>query len=165
MQGSAADLKQSLFAVDAVELEGAPPVDAGRISAPICQQSASSSLSDEKGMVKPDLPVFIEACAGCGVLSQTVKARGFKVLPIDCARNRHQPKCKIFELDLSQPHAIALLKRVCRDVDVLCVHIALPCGTCSKGTGHPAPQWTSRTPAFEGLESFVRFADHFRNRC
>jgi len=139
MQGSAADLKQSLFAVDAVELEGAPPVDAGRISAPICQQSASSSLSDEKGMVKPDLPVFIEACAGCGVLSQTVKARGFKVLPIDCARNRHKPKCKIFELDLSQPHAIALLKRVCRDVDVLCVHIALPCGTCSKARGIPLP--------------------------
>ena len=95
----------------------------------------STALDDQQSTA----PVFIEACAGCGILSQTVKARGFKVLPIDCARNRHQPRCKIFELDLSQPHAIELLKRVCRDVRVICVHIALPCGTCSKARGIPLP--------------------------
>ena len=75
----------------------------------------SAALDDQQSTA----PVFIEACAGCGILSHTVKARGFKVLPIDCARNRHQPRCKIFELDLSQPHAIELLKRVCKDVHVI----------------------------------------------
>ena len=101
--------------------------------------TANAFVSNAMGTSKPDLPVFIEACAGCGILSHTVKARGFKTLPIDCARNRHQPRCKIFELDLSQPHAMDLIKRICLDVPVVCVHIALPCGTCSKARRIPLP--------------------------
>ena len=137
-QGSSPGLQQNLFADACMELEGAPDAKADRKSVDNAQ-GRSSALPEVTGMAKSNPPVFIEACAGCGILSQTAKARGFKVLPIDCARNRHHAKCKIYELDLSQPHAIELLKRICCDMDVICVHIALPCGTCSKARGIPLP--------------------------
>ena len=37
-----------------------------------------------------DNPLFIELCSGCGILSATIKAVGFMILPIDCDRNKHR---------------------------------------------------------------------------
>ena len=105
-----------------------------------------SEVSHSKGSAKTSPPLFIEACAGCGILSSVVKARGFKILPIDCSRNRHEPQCKIFEIDLSRPRSVELLKRICRDNEVIGVHIALPCGTCSKARGIPMPDGSPGPP-------------------
>ena len=71
-------------------------------------------------------PIFIEACAGCGILSSVVQQRGFQVIPIDCPRNRHTPKCRLVVMDLTAPHADQLLRRIVDDYQVAGVHIALP---------------------------------------
>ena len=81
-------------------------------------------------------PIFIEACAGCAILNATAKARGFPVFPIDCSRN-HKTHCSVFALDLATPHALKVLRQVCTDFEVVCVHIGLPCGTCSKARAFP----------------------------
>ena len=60
-------------------------------------------------------PIFIEACAGCGILSSVVQQRGFQVIPIDCPRNRHTPKCRLVVMDLTAPHADQLLRRIVDD--------------------------------------------------
>ena len=93
-----------------------------------------------------DTPIFIEACAGCGILSSVVQQRGFQVIPIDCPRNRHVPKCRLVVLDLTSAHADQLLRRIVRDHKVAAVHIALPCGTCSKARGVPMADGTPGPP-------------------
>lgn len=93
-----------------------------------------------------DTPIFIEACAGCGILSSVVQQRGFQVIPIDCPRNRHVPKCRLVVLDLTSAYADQLLRRIVRDHKVAGVHIALPCGTCSKARGIPMADGTPGPP-------------------
>ena len=111
-----------------------------------CAKQPQLECASVDGLTKSTPPIFIEACAGCGILSSVVKARGFKVLPIDCSRNRHEPLCKIFEIDLSKPRSVELLKRICSDNTVLAVHIALPCGTCSKARGIPLADGSAGPP-------------------
>ena len=110
--------------------------------------ATSSSFSGYK-----DTPISIEACAGCGILSSVVQQRGFQVIPIDCPRNRHVPKCRLVFLDLTTPYAEQLLHRIVNDYHVAGVHIALPCGTCSKARGIPLPDGKPGPPP-------LRDADH-----
>ena len=93
-----------------------------------------------------DTPIFIEACAGCGILSSMVQQKGFQIIPIDCPRNRHVPKCRLVILDLTTQHAEQLLQRIVEDYNVACVHIALPCGTCSRARGIPLPDGSPGPP-------------------
>ena len=81
--------------------------------------------------------IFIEACAGCGILSSVAKEQGFLVVPLDCPRNQHKTKVKVVTLDLTAPHADYLLRRLVQDYNVIAVHFGLPCGTCSKARGIP----------------------------
>ena len=81
--------------------------------------------------------IFIEACAGCGILSSVAKEQGFLVVPLDCPRNQHKTKVKIVTIDLTAPHADYLLRRLVQDYNVIAVHFGLPCGTCSKARGIP----------------------------
>ena len=97
-------------------------------------------------------PIFIEACAGCGILSSVVQQRGFQVIPIDCPRNRHTPKCRLVVMDLTAPHADQLLRRIVDDYPVAAVHIALPCGTCSRARGIPLPNGTPGPPPLRDKE-------------
>lgn len=41
--------------------------------------------------------LFIEVCAGSAVLSACAKRRGYRVMPVDYKRNRHQPKCQVVQ--------------------------------------------------------------------
>ena len=107
------------------------------------QNSGTSSLTPSG---YKDTPIFIEACAGCGILSSMVQRKGFQIIPIDCPRNRHIPKCRLVILDLTTPHADQLLRRIVEDHNVACVHIALPCGTCSKARGIPLPDGSPGPP-------------------
>ena len=97
-------------------------------------------------------PIFIEACAGCGILSSVMQQRGFQVIPIDCPRNRHTPKCRLVVMDLTAPHADQLLRRIVDDYRVAGVHIALPCGTCSKARGIPLPNGAPGPPPLRDME-------------
>lgn len=76
-QGSSPGLQQNLFADACMELEGAPDAKADRKSVDNAQ-GRSSALPEVTGMAKSNPPVFIEACAGCGILSQTAKSQGFQ---------------------------------------------------------------------------------------
>ena len=58
--------------------------------------------------------VFIELCAGSAVLSATAQRHGYRVLPVDCKRNRHKPRCRIVSLDLSEAHAWEVLEYIWR---------------------------------------------------
>ena len=72
-QKSEPDMKQCPFVHDAV-LEEATATTSGAVS---------NALDANLPVSTRHQPVFIEACAGCGILSQSVKARGFRLLPID----------------------------------------------------------------------------------
>ena len=83
--------------------------------------------------------IFLELCAGSARLSAAVRSTGIPVVPIDHKHNRHAPRCKIVQLDLSQPHAWSQLIFLLDNYDVLACHIAPPCGTCSRARGIPMP--------------------------
>ena len=81
---------------------------------------------------KAQAPLFIELCAGCGILSATVAAVGFDVMAVDHSFNKHATKVKMFNLDLSKEHSWAVLRHMVTECHVSAVHIAPPCGTCSR---------------------------------
>lgn len=58
----------------------------------------------------------------CGILSSLDQQRGFHVIPIDCPRNRHTPKCRLVVLDLTTAYE-QLLQRIVEDNHVPRVHI------------------------------------------
>ena len=76
-------------------------------------------------------PLVIELCAGSAILSQTAMSRGFSAMPVDHAHNRHVPKCKLVNLDLTQIHSWQVLRFVLEARRVAMVSAAPPCGTCS----------------------------------
>lgn len=77
-------------------------------------------------------PLFIELCSGCGILSASVKACGFNILPVDCKRNKHKPRVRTFCLDLSESHSWTVLRYIVKSCKVVAVHLAPPCGACSR---------------------------------
>ena len=109
-----------------------------------CTENSENFESGSSGFASA--PIFIEACAGCGILSSVVQQRGIQVIPIDCPRNRHVPKCRLVVMDLTSDHADALLRRIVADYNIAGVHIALPCGTCSKARGIPLPDGSAGPP-------------------
>ena len=87
--------------------------------------------------------VFLELCAGSASLSAEVKKLGLDVFAFDHDSNRHQTKCKVISMDLSQPHAIDRISAIIHNCVVLGVHMGPPCGTCSKARGIPMADGTA----------------------
>ena len=81
---------------------------------------------------KDQNPLFLELCSGCGVLSATVASFGFDTMPVDHRHNKHRVHIKTFNLDLSDEHGWKTLRYVVEQCNVIAVHIAPPCGTCSR---------------------------------
>ena len=77
-------------------------------------------------------PLFLELCSGCGILSATVAASGFDTMAVDHKHNRHRSHVKTFNLDLTVEHSWNVLKFIVQQCNVIAVHIAPPCGTCSR---------------------------------
>ena len=77
-------------------------------------------------------PLFIELCSGCGILSATVASQGFDVMPVDHQYNKHRTHVKTFSLDLTERHSWQILRYIVEECCVIAVHIAPPCGTCSR---------------------------------
>eukprot|EP00435_Cladocopium_sp_Y103_P053352 s792_g17.t1 len=120
-----------------------------------CTENSFSTMESPSSL--RDAPIFIEACAGCGILSSVVQQRGFQVIPIDCPRNGHVPKCRLIVMDLTSKHADELLKKIVTDYNVVGVHIALPCGTCSKARGIPMPDGTPGPPPLRDMDNLHGF--------
>ena len=97
--------------------------------------------------------VFIELRAGSASLSAVAQKCGYRVMPVDCKRNRHVPKCRVVQLDLATHHAWEVLRYIVQTCDIAAIHFAPPCGTCSKSriiplpNGDPGPQ-VLRTASF-----------------
>ena len=106
--------------------------------------SFDSVLPEMTATTKPC--IFLELCAGSAKLSAAVRNTGIPVVPVDHKHNRHTPRCKLVQLDLSQPHAWHQLIFLLDNYDVIACHIAPPCGTCSRARGiqmadgSPGPQ-------------------------
>ena len=64
------------------------------------------SLQVPKGT---SVPFFVELCAGSAKLSDAVKQHGYHIIAVDHDKNRHAPRCKIIQLDLSHEHAWDML--------------------------------------------------------
>lgn len=77
-------------------------------------------------------PLFIELCSGCGILSATVGELGFSTLAVDHKHNRRQTKTRTFDLDLSHSHSWQVMRHIVKNCAMAAVHIAPPCGTCSR---------------------------------
>lgn len=86
-----------------------------------------------------DNPVFLELCAGNAKLSAAVKQKRYDVVFVDHDKNRHAPRCKIFVHNLGHEQAWSMLELLLQRVRIAGVHMAPPCGTCSKARGIPLP--------------------------
>ena len=101
--------------------------------------------------------IFIELCAGSAKLSAACATKGMTALSIDHSSNRHRTRHHVKTLDLSDAQSWEILRDVCRNHQVIWVHIAPPCGTASRArerqlsTMHHGPK-PLRSPKFpEGL--------------
>ncbi|CAL1169263.1 unnamed protein product [Cladocopium goreaui] len=108
------------------------------------------SLQVPKGT---SVPFFVELCAGSAKLSDAVKQHGYHIIAVDHDKNRHAPRCKIIQLDLSHEHAWDMLDFLLERVTISGVHIAPPCGTCSKARGIPMKDGTNHRE-FAALELY-----------
>ena len=77
-------------------------------------------------------PLFIELCAGTALLSQQAAEAGFRTLAVDHHGNRFKPHVHVLQLDLRSPSSWEFLRGVLSSQAVAHVHIAVPCGTCSR---------------------------------
>ena len=94
------------------------------------QQCGLSGLVSD--LARERVPLFIELCSGCGILSASVMAAGFNVMPVDHDHNKHKTKVKTFNLDLTKESSWSTLKHIVKNCVVIAVHMAPPCGTCSR---------------------------------
>ena len=116
------------------------------------KESSEEALNSFFNSFDAEVPIFIEACAGCAILSSVAKERGFAVVPIDCPRNKHKVKAKIVTIDLTSPHAAKILDTLVDDFNVVAVHFGLPCGTCSKARGIPLEDGSAGPPSLRSFD-------------
>jgi hypothetical protein len=83
--------------------------------------------------------VALELCAGSAGLSAALRRCGLDALGVDCARNPQKPLAPIIKADLAVPEGQDLIWEMLQSVDVVYVHIAVPCGTASKARERPIP--------------------------
>ena len=76
--------------------------------------------------------LFIEICAGTAMLSRCFKEAGFDSIAIDHSKNRFQPLAHICNIDLTTSHGWDFLDHLVSHYNVIFVHAAPPCGTCSR---------------------------------
>ena len=84
-------------------------------------------------------PLIIEICAGTAILSKCFRDAGFDHLAIDHSKNRFHPYVSICNVDLTKKHGWEFLEHVLSNYNVVFVHAAPPCGTCSRAREIPRP--------------------------
>ena len=116
-------------------------------------------------------PLFIQLCAGAGLLSATLKNHAVESLAVDFHGNKARPYVHIVGLDLTLPASWEYLGTVLRTRHVVHVHASPPTGTTKpsraqpvlRSSSHPwgTPQLDSSSPG--RLQSanriFIQLAD------
>ena len=98
-------------------------------------------------------PVFVEVCCGSAGLSASVSQYGFDCIGVDCRRNRHAPKARVLEIDLSTPDGCRLLCDVCRQPEVAVVWLGIPSASRVRDIG---PGLTALPPLRSAREPWGR---------
>lgn len=120
--------KAGLYARDSPPPEGAGQTEKKEPS----EDGMALPILDVKGT-----PLVLELCAGSAKLSAACVAEGMKALSVDHASNRRVPRHRIMNLDLSNADSWAVLYRIIETHQVVWVHVAPPCGTCSRARDRP----------------------------
>jgi hypothetical protein len=120
--------------VDAKQFSDSTPGGEDRHNGKDDNQRCAGDTFDNfvKGCKHDQNPLFIELCSGCGILSATINALGFDVMPVDHKHNKHRVRIKTFNLDLTEAHSWSILRYIVDQCNVIGVHLAPPCGTCSR---------------------------------
>ena len=114
-------------------------------------QRPGPQLHETKRQAKP---LIIELCAGTAMLSRCFHEVGFDILAVDHSHNRFHPLAHICTLDLTEDSSWEFLEYVVRHYPVCFVHVAPPCGTCSRAreinlgpsTSQPRPLRSEQYP-------------------
>ena len=91
----------------------------------------------EAGTTKRGAPLIMEICAGTAILSKCFKDCGFEHLAIDHKSNRFHSYVTVCNVELSTEHGWAFLYHIIEHYNVVFVHAAPPCGTCSRAREIP----------------------------
>ena len=108
----------------------AEPADRVSTVSPKQPPAFAVQANDSPPSPSPSDRLFIELCAGAGMLSYCFKEVGFQILPVDHKANRFHPHVHLVHLDLTREHSWRFLDTVLEEYDVCFVHAAPPCGTC-----------------------------------
>ena len=76
--------------------------------------------------------LIIELCAGSAMLSAYFAEQGWNVFPVDHSANRFHPLAKVCNLDLAHKSSWQYLSWLLANHRVAYIHVAPPCGTCSR---------------------------------
>ena len=114
-------------------------------------ETPSNEETYQSGVPSKGRPLFIEFCAA--MLSRCFKEAVFDSIAIDHSKNRFQPLAHICNVDLTKAHGWESLHHLVSHYNVVFVHAAPPCGTCSRAreiklSGKcPQPLRTEEEPA------------------
>jgi hypothetical protein len=89
------------------------------------------------GTTKQGAPLIIEICAGTALLSKCFKDCGYEHLAIDHKSNRFHSYVTVCNVELSTDHGWAFLYHIIEHYNVIFIHAAPPCGTCSRAREIP----------------------------
>ena len=68
-----------------------------------CDVANNSTIFAELGIPNiGDEVIFVELCAGSGILGKTAEEHGFFTIPIDHDGNRHRAFTKVYSIDLGR---------------------------------------------------------------
>ena len=117
------------------------PLSCARDSSP----SVHARMSDLRKDLTPEDLLFVELCAGTGILSKTASKAGFRTLAVDNNRVRAPSKSTVM-LDLANPFQVdQLLELLDSERDRLAVvFIAPPCGTASRARERKLCKWARK---------------------
>lgn len=103
-----------------------------------CEVADNLTIFAELGIPNiGDEVIFVELCAGSGILSKTAEEHGFATIPIDHDGNRHRTFTKVYSVDLADDKAWTFLDYLQKTARVVAWHMGLPCGTCSRAREIP----------------------------
>ena len=109
------------------------------------RHDVNNQVSDSAGNVT-DRILFIEIFAGSAKLSNAAEKRGFRALSVDHSRNKHRPQHDIWLMDLSDSSSHSGLMHTLEEDVPGAMHMAPPCGTCSRARERPVPHLGENAP-------------------
>ena len=84
--------------------------------------------------------IAFEICCGHGGLTKALREVGFDALGVDFKGNKHKTCVPVLTADLTTERGREYVRSLFRKYKIAYVHMAPPCGTCSRAREKPIPQ-------------------------